>query len=329
MAQEKKQATIYDVAYRAHTSLATASRVINGKDNVAEPTRQKVLKAIKELNYKPNAMAKGLAMQKNTNVAIIVPEINYTYISHVVAGLMDCAKKYGYDCLIFTTENRADVNKVLNKVLSLRVNGVIVFNDYLDEKDVGVLTDFEIPTVTIGLDLKTKSSVTWHYKNQIKEIVDNCLNNKHKEVFFLKVKNSGKMEQRLLNAVIETYHEHQKEFKNIIEVPDSYKETYPIMRRHFLKHKQGFYIALRDSIAIAALNAAMDLKKDVPNDVEIMAMIGTKYSELTRPKLSSFDIDMRGLGYESMEVLTKLIQSDKKIISKKLPFAFIQRGTTK
>ena len=158
MAQEKKQATIYDVAYRAHTSLATASRVINGKDNVAEPTRQKVLKAIKELNYKPNAMAKGLAMQKNTNVAIIVPEINYTFISHVVAGLMDCAKKYGYDCLIFTTENRADVNKVLNKVLSLRVNGVIVFNDYLDEKDVGVLTDFEIPTVTIGLDLKTKSS---------------------------------------------------------------------------------------------------------------------------------------------------------------------------
>ena len=96
-----------------------------------------------------------------------------------------------------------------------------------------------------------------------------------------------------------------------------------------MKHKQGFYIALRDSIAIAALNAAMDLKKDVPNDVEIMAMIGTKYSELTRPKLSSFDIDMRGLGYESMEVLTKLIQSDKKIISKKLPFAFIQRGTTK
>ena len=55
MAQEKKQATIYDVAYRAHTSLATASRVINGKENVAEATRQKVLKAIEELNYKPNA----------------------------------------------------------------------------------------------------------------------------------------------------------------------------------------------------------------------------------------------------------------------------------
>ena len=329
MKENKKKATIYDVAYKAHTSLATASRVINGMDNVAEPTRQKVLEAIKELNYKPNALAKGLATKKTTNVAIIVPEINYTYISHVVAGIMDYAKKYGYDCLIFTTETRDDVENVLDKVLSLRVNGVILFNESLEEKDINILTDFSTPVVSIGVDLKTKSSITWHYKNQIKEIVDECLNIKHKEVYFLKVKNSGKMEQRLLNAVIETYQEHNKEFNNIIQVPDSYKETYPIMRRHFSNHEKGFYIAARDSIAIAALNAAMDLKKDVPEDVEIMAMIGTKYSELTRPKLSSFDIDMRGLGYESMELLTQVIDDDKKVIHKKLPFSFVKRGTTK
>ena len=328
MANTQKKATIYDVAFKAHTSLATASRVINGKDNVSEATKQKVLDAIKELNYKPNAIAKGLATKKSTNVAIIVPEINYTYISHVVAGLMDCAKKYGYDCLIFTTEDRADVEKVLNKVLSLRVNGVVGFNDYLDEHDVGVLTDYSIPTVTIGLDLKTKSSVTWHYKNQISEIVEECLLKKQEEVFFLKV-TSGKLEKRILSAIEETYKKYGKEFNNIIAVPDSYKETYPIMKRHFANQKKGFYIAARDSIAIAALNAAMDLKKDVPNDIEIMAMIGTKYSELTRPKLSSFDIDMRGLGFKGMEVLATLIENPNQIIQEKLPFTFVSRGTTK
>ena len=78
-------------------------------------TKNKVLEAIKELNYKPNAIAKGLATKKNTNVAIIVPEINYSYISHAVAGLMDCAKKMGYDCLIFTTEDRKDIDEVLKK----------------------------------------------------------------------------------------------------------------------------------------------------------------------------------------------------------------------
>lgn len=329
MSTQNKKATIYDVARKTQTSLATVSRVINGSDNVSEATKNKVLEAIKELNYKPNAIAKGLATKKNTNVAIIVPEINYSYISHAVAGLMDCAKKMGYDCLIFTTEDRKDIDEVLNKVLSLRVKGVIVFDDFLDEKDVGMIEDYAIPLVTLGSDLKTKSSVTWHYKDQIKDIVDECLNYKNKEIYFLEVSNGGKVQQRILNGIKETYFQYNKEFLNVIKVPDSYKETYPIMQEHFKKHPSGYYIAYRDSIAIAALNAAMDLKMDVPEDVEIMAVIGTKYSELTRPKLSSFDMNMRQLGFRGMEVLASLIDDNSQIISEKLQFKFQKRGTTK
>ena len=59
-----------------------------------------------------------------------------------------------------------------------------------------------------------------------------------------------------------------------------------------------------------------------------MAVIGTKYSELTRPKLSSFNIDMRGLGKEGMRVLSELILDNGKIIQKKLPFVFVKRGST-
>ena len=94
MAKRKMNATIYDVAELANVSLATASRVINGIDKVSEDTKQRVLEAIAELNYKPNTIAKSLASRKTTDVAIIVPEINYSYVAHTVAGLMDSAKKY-------------------------------------------------------------------------------------------------------------------------------------------------------------------------------------------------------------------------------------------
>ena len=64
-----KKATIYDVAKLACVSLATASRVINGIDKVAPDTKQKVLDAIKELNYKPNSIAVELASRKiNTHM---------------------------------------------------------------------------------------------------------------------------------------------------------------------------------------------------------------------------------------------------------------------
>ena len=66
-----KRITIYDVAKEADVSLATVSRVINGSEVVREDTRIKVQEAIEKLGYKPNAQ--GLALQKTTTIALIVP----------------------------------------------------------------------------------------------------------------------------------------------------------------------------------------------------------------------------------------------------------------
>ena len=169
---DKKNSTIYDVANLANVSLATVSRVINNSNKVADSTRRKVLEAIKQLDYHPNITAVELASKKNTNVAIIVPEINYTHVSHVVSGLMEKAKEHGYDCLIFTTkDSKTDIYNTFTKVLSLRVNGIVIFNDSLDEIELERLIKSDIPVVSLGVDLKTISSVSWHYKKQIIDIL--------------------------------------------------------------------------------------------------------------------------------------------------------------
>lgn len=325
-----KKSTIYDVAKLACVSLATVSRVINGIDKVSEDTKQRVLEAIKELNYRPSSIAVELATRKNTNVAIVVPELNYTYISHVVAGLIEQSSIYGYDSLIFTTkDSKTDVFKTISKVLSLRPNGIIIFNDSLKEEELSEIIQFDIPVVSLGIDLKNVSSVSWHYKNQIINLVNEALN-RNKEIYFLNVEGSGKMEERVLDGIKQAYLKVNKEFKNIIHVKDSYKETYSKVKEILPTLPNSLIMATRDSIALAALNAALDLELKVPNDYEFMAMLGTKYSELSRPKLSSFDIDMRGLGKKGMDILATLINSDQpKIISEKLLFDYVKRGSTK
>lgn len=324
----KKNATIYDVAKLACVSLATASRVMNGIDKVAPETKKRVLNAIKELNYKPSSIAVELASKKNTNVAIVVPELNYTYISHVVAGLMEKAKEYGYDCLIFTTkEAKQDVFKTISKVISSRPNGVIIFNDSLSDEELTELIQFDIPTVALGMDLKNISSVSWHYKNQIIDLVNEALT-RNKEIYFLKVAGGGRIEDRVLKGIKQAYKDVNKEFNNLIYVEDSYKSTYETIKEKLGEIKSGFFIATRDSIALAALNATLDLNLNVPQDYEFMAMIGTKYSELSRPKLSSFSIDMRELGKIGMQVLTELIDNNGKKITKKLSFNYVKRGST-
>ena len=323
-----KNPTIYDVAELACVSLATASRVMNGIDKVAPDTKQRVLDAIKQLNYKPSSVAVELASRRNTTVSIVVPELKYTYIAHVVSGLMEEANKLGYDCVISTTSGtKKDFSKVINKVISQRPNGIVIFNDSLTEEEFNEFLQFDIPLVTLGIDLKTVSSVTWHYRDQVTNLVNEAMS-RNKDIYFIKLKDGGMVEKRILTGIKNAYIQNGKEFGNIIEVDDSYESTYSTLSNMLSNIHNALFIATRDSIALAGLNAALDLNIKVPEYCEFLAVIGTKYSELSRPKLSSFDIDMKGLGKEGMKVLAEVITNNDELITKKLPFKFVKRGST-
>ncbi len=84
---EKQSITIYDVAREAGVSMATVSRVVNGNPNVKDATRQKVLDVIEKLDYRPNAVARGLASKKTTTVGIIIPDVTNVYFSSLARGM--------------------------------------------------------------------------------------------------------------------------------------------------------------------------------------------------------------------------------------------------
>ena len=90
---------INDVAEYAGVSLATVSRVINGK-NVKKETREKVEEAIKKLNYTPNFMASSLQRTKSNMLLIIVPEISNPYYSAILEGVEVTAKSMGYNIIL-------------------------------------------------------------------------------------------------------------------------------------------------------------------------------------------------------------------------------------
>ena len=86
--------TIYDVAGAAKVSLATVSRVMNNPEKVNPETREKVLRVIKELGYRPNAIARGLASRKTTTIGIIMADISRSAVAQLLGGIQDIAKKY-------------------------------------------------------------------------------------------------------------------------------------------------------------------------------------------------------------------------------------------
>lgn len=98
------QPTIRDVALRAETSVSTVSRVLTGTGPVAEETRGRVLAAIAELGYRPNALARGLVQKRTGTIGVILPDVANPFYAEVLRGMGDVAAAHGLHLLLANAE---------------------------------------------------------------------------------------------------------------------------------------------------------------------------------------------------------------------------------
>lgn len=125
--------TIYDVAAASGYSLATISRVLNHPEKVKPATREKVLKVIEELGYRPNMVARGLASRKTTSVGVIISDITRASVAEMIGGIMDISDTYDYSIKIFQIHDDIQVKDVMRNVVAEQVDGVLYLNDELSD----------------------------------------------------------------------------------------------------------------------------------------------------------------------------------------------------
>ena len=93
-------ATIYEVSEHAGVSLATVSRVINNNEKVAKKTREKVLKAMEELGYRPNTIAQSLASKRSNSVGVLIPELHGPFFGIMLSSVEAELRKSGKNVII-------------------------------------------------------------------------------------------------------------------------------------------------------------------------------------------------------------------------------------
>jgi len=119
--------TIKEVAKRARVSVGTVSNVINGSCTVSPNLRSRVERAISELNYHPNHIARSLKSRRSNTLAIVISDITNPFFPLVVRGAEDAASKRGYLLTIFNTDDHLDREQQIFAVLRMRrVDGVLV-----------------------------------------------------------------------------------------------------------------------------------------------------------------------------------------------------------
>ena len=151
--EEKKDITIADVAEALGVSKTTVSRAISGKGRIGKETRKRVLEYIEEHDYKPNAIAKGLAQSKTYNICVVMPRdyevVDWNFFQRCLFGIQEMAETVGYDILL-TMCQMNDISSLERIVANHKVDGVILMRTFLEDAQIEFLQQKNIPFVTTG-----------------------------------------------------------------------------------------------------------------------------------------------------------------------------------
>ncbi|MBR1743487.1 MAG: LacI family DNA-binding transcriptional regulator [Lachnospiraceae bacterium] len=150
---QKNKITIVDVADALGISKTTVSRAISGKGRIGEETRQRVLDYIKENDYKPSPLAKGLAKSRTYNLCFAIPDdstaTDAPFFLRCMLGVAKEAAPVDYDILNVLMHER-DISQLKRVVENRKVDGVILGRTLMKDSRVRFLKESGIPFVVIG-----------------------------------------------------------------------------------------------------------------------------------------------------------------------------------
>ncbi|ATO44182.1 catabolite control protein A [Loigolactobacillus coryniformis subsp. coryniformis] len=332
---DKQTITIYDVAREANVSMATVSRVVNGNPNVKPATRKKVLEVIDRLDYRPNAVARGLASKKTTTVGVIIPDVTNIYFSSLARGIDDVATMYKYNIILANSdENGQKEIQVLNTLLAKQVDGVIFMGNQITDS---IRTEFarsKTPIVLAGsVDPDEQvASVNIDYVEAIDEATSTLVRHGNEKIAFV----TGSLNEPINGQYrLKGYKKALAQAKiaydpNLVfETEYSYKAGEAIWDRVKAAGATAAVIG-DDELAIGLLNGAGDDGVNVPDDFELITSNDSKLTEISRPKMSSITQPLYDIGAVAMRLLTKMMNKediDNQTIL--LPYGIVERGTTK
>ncbi|MBQ9928982.1 MAG: LacI family DNA-binding transcriptional regulator [Lachnospiraceae bacterium] len=153
---DNKKLTIDDIARELQISKTTVSRAISGKGRIGQETREKVLRYIKENNYKPSAIARGLAQSKTFNISLVMPGdsslVDLPFYHNFLWGISNTASKSDYDVIISMVSEK-DITQLVRLIENNKVDGVVLGRTLEEDIAEKYLKQKGIPFVTAGSSL--------------------------------------------------------------------------------------------------------------------------------------------------------------------------------
>lgn len=322
-------ATIHDVAKRAGVSIATVSRAINNNYPVKAETREKIQKAIEELGYVPNEIARSLILKTTSSVGIVVPGLTNLFFPTIVEKINKTLVNSGFTMFLYSTEGNPIMEKnVIDNIISRNMDGIIAIDPSMENLDNGYFEDLskKIPTIVINGNTNKYKGNFISYDEEVgtREAFQYLLELGHSEIVF--VRGDRSLSYDLKEKVYRQFvKDNNLKYEKIMSLGNGnslqvVEKAERIFEENLNSKNMGTAVfACNDLMAIGVINACNRLKIRVPQDISVIGCDNTLLSNINHPKITTIDLKIEEIGGMAAVEIIDMIEK-KSIVNKKIVY---------
>lgn len=324
-----KKSSAKEVAKLAKVSQSTVSRVFTPGKSVSNNTKERVLQAANELDYQPNALARGLITNKSKLIGIAMNETQNPFYYETLTLFTKELKNYGYSVLFVYTENEEIQQEEINHFLEYNVEAIIITDALLSSKLVKKIKSYNIPVILFNryddkLDCNSVSSDNIFGGESVAEYF---YNKGYKQNLYISgLTDTSTNRDRLYG--FKNYFEKKNIKINVLEGDYTFETAFNQTLKYltFYNKPEGIFAA-NDITAIGALEALKMLDIAVPEEIEVIGFDDIEMASWPNYKLSTWSQPLNTMIEKAVKIL---IENDiNKIEQRQLKGNIIFRNTTK
>lgn len=314
-------ASIEDVAKLANVSISTVSRVINRRELVNKETCERVEAAIRKLQYRPNAFARGLMLRKSGIVGLVLPDLHGEFYSEVIRGANSQAREMGRNLLVSSALPGEDAETWLSAFGQRGlVDGLAVMVSDRVATGVGAtLAGLKLPIVVLDDEIEgvEHDAVIIDQRQGALVMMQHLVNSRGaKQIIFVGGRETNIDTQARFSAYRDTLkssglnYDHANVHFLDFTYDSAYKLALESAKRWAGPHH--FVFAANDEMAAGIVAGATAQNIAVPRDLGVVGFDDTRIANMTNPRLTTVRVPMSRMGANAVELLCQRIDDPEK-----------------
>ena len=290
-----KKATINDVARLSGVSKRTVSRVINNSPKVGKATRKKIKKIIEDLNYHPNAQARGLAARRSYLLGMIYDNPGALYINDVQRGVLSVCREFGYELVVHPCDMYSETltEEAIGFVNRSKLDGVIILPPISENNDLaGVFGEANVNYVrlaSIALD-KSAHVVISNERSAAAAMARYLVELGHRRIGYIAGPKGMKSTRERLEGFCDALEKHGCKLTRDMLARGAYTfESGIDCTRTLLANPEPptAIFASNDEMAVGAIYAAKEMGLKVPDDLSVAGFDDSILASRIMPALTT------------------------------------------